>query len=176
MLIYITKDSRIKTVSEKVFLGILWVLTRKNTQEGFFQKEHIELLGSVATYNRITKQLTDLNIVSFEVRGCSFLKHRFFKITDQKIIEEFTEATKTSKERKNLKSGTQTPLSDQNSILCNFGSDLSNLFARVADDLIKARKISPMINLNYEMTVFIDYYRNKQINYDTVEHWLINAK
>ena len=78
--------------NEKIFIGLLWVLSSHNTKEAFFQKEHIDLVGGRQIYNRTTQKLNDRNIISYQVKGYGTLKHRYFIIKDQNIITQLNNA------------------------------------------------------------------------------------
>ena len=169
-----------KSGNERIFIGLLWILTNHNTQEGFFLKEHIKLFGTVSTYNHITKKLVDRKIISYQVKGIGATKHRYFQIIDPEIIKEFSELTNTSKMRKkkkNSKSGTQVSPTDQKSILCNSDTDLRDIFISVAEKLYKENKIIVKgYMIANEIERFKKYYLGKQINDETVEKWLLKLK
>lgn len=93
----LSRDSRLDTCSERVFLGMLWVLTKQNTQEGYFLKDDLYFFGGVQTYNRISKKLVEKKIVSFTVKGVGPMKHRYFTIIDPEIIAEFKNTTRQKK-------------------------------------------------------------------------------
>lgn len=175
----LSRDPRIKTCSDRIFLGLLWILTKQNTQEGFILKEDLDLLGGSQTYNRISKRLSEQKIVSYVVRGIGTTKHRYFQIIDPEIIEEFKNTSKTLKERKKIESGTQIPPSTQKSILCNSDSDLSDIFLQVGnrlhkDGIIDLKKLR--VNLSFEIERFKKYYSGKNINEKTIEQWYMNLK
>lgn len=173
----LSRDQRIKTSSERIFLGLLWVLTKQNTQEGFILKEDLDLLGGHQTYNRISKRLSEQKIVSYVVRGIGTTKHRYFQIIDPEIIAEFKNTSKTLKERKKIESGTQIPPSIQKSILCNSDTDLRDIFISVAEKLYKENKIIVKgYMIANEIERFKKYYLGKQINDETVEKWLLKLK
>lgn len=172
----LSRDSRLNTSSERVFMGILWVLTRQNTQEGFFLKDDINLFGGIQTYNRISKKLVEKKIVSFTVKGIGLTKHRYFTIIDPEIIKEFKNTSKTLTEQKRSKSGTDIPPSDQKSILCNSDSNLNDIFNIAIDQLKQDGKNVPLsLNLTLEICNFKEFYNGRKISVDTVYKWLLKA-
>ena len=172
----LSRDSRLNTSSERVFMGILWVLTRQNTQEGFFLKDDINLFGGIQTYNRISKKLVEKKIVSFTVKGIGLTKHRYFTIIDPEIIKEFKNTSKTLTEQKRSKSGTDIPPTDQKSILVNPDSNLIDFFNTAIAQLKQDGKIIPLsLNLTLEICNFKEFYNGRKISVDTVCKWLLKA-
>lgn len=172
----LSRDSRLNTSSERVFMGILWVLTRQNTQEGFFLKDDINLFGGIQTYNRISKKLVEKKIVSFTVKGIGLTKHRYFTIIDPEIIKEFKNTSKTLTEQKRSKSGTDIPPTDQKSILCDSDSNLREFFDIAMEQITKEGKMIPLsLNLTLEICNFREFYNGKKISVDTVYKWLLKA-
>lgn len=172
----LSRDSRLNTSSERVFMGILWVLTRQNTQEGFFLKDDINLFGGIQTYNRISKKLVEKKIVSFTVKGIGITKHRYFTIIDPEIIKEFKNTSKTLTEQKRSKNGTDIPPTDQNSILVAPDSNLREFFDVAMEQITQEGKMIPLsLNLTLEICNFKDFYNGKKISIDTVYKWLLKA-
>lgn len=172
----LSRDKRLNTSSERIFLGILWILTKQNTQEGFFLKDDINLFGGIQTYNRISKKLSEQNIISFTVKGIGLTKHRYFTIIDPEIIKEFKNTSKTLTEQKRSKSGTDIPPTDQNSILCNPDSNLREFFDVAMEQITQEGKMIPLsLNLTLEIFNFKEFYKGKKVSVDTVYKWLLKA-
>lgn len=172
----LSRDKRLNTSSERIFLGILWILTKQNTQEGFFLKDDINLFGGIQTYNRISKKLVEKKIVSFTVKGIGLTKHRYFTIIDPEIIKEFKNTSKTLTEQKRSKNGTDIPPTDQNSILVAPDSNLREFFDLAMEQITKEGKMIPLsLNLTLEICNFKDFYNGKKISVDTVYKWLLKA-